>query len=471
MSMAEDTRKRPDFSSDHSSNSAREPASDPLAELARLIGQNDPFNDISRRGAARKPFDSFKADDRPAPEWLARPASSQDDDYADQPAPPRASYQAPYREESHEPAAHYDAPPERDYRPQPVVPAFAHETQHAHDTHAAPDYSAHDQHADPYQADDRYRVALPSGDYEGDGYYAEDGHLPPQGEEGPVRDKRRGGIVTIAAVLGLAVIGTAGAFGYRAFTSGSGSSSSPPVIKADPAPAKTVPAAPAAAAADAQGKPFQDRIGGADTATRTAPREEQPVSLPIAPSQRTAAALPPATAPLPSAQTTSPLVPPMPPASSMSEPKRVKTIPIRPTDSNAGDPAPIASAPAAQTRAPAAKQPSGASPMSIGPRSSEPSSRTKVATRSAPPAAAGSYVVQVSAQRTEAEAQSSYQSLQAKYPSVLGGRDANFRRVDLGDKGGVFYRAQVGSFATSEQASAFCDNLKAAGGQCIVQRN
>ncbi len=80
-------------------------------------------------------------------------------------------------------------------------------------------------------------------------------------------------------------------------------------------------------------------------------------------------------------------------------------------------------------------------------------------------------MVQVSSQRTEAEAQSSYQALQQKYPSVLGGREANIRRVDLGDKGGVFYRAQVGSFATSEQATAFCNSLKAAGGQCIVQRN
>jgi cell division septation protein DedD len=84
---------------------------------------------------------------------------------------------------------------------------------------------------------------------------------------------------------------------------------------------------------------------------------------------------------------------------------------------------------------------------------------------------AGAYVVQVSAQRTEAEAQSSYRALQQKYPAVLGSREANIRRVDLGDKGGIFYRAQVGSFATSEQATAFCDNLKAAGGQCIVQRN
>ena len=85
--------------------------------------------------------------------------------------------------------------------------------------------------------------------------------------------------------------------------------------------------------------------------------------------------------------------------------------------------------------------------------------------------ASGAYVVQVSAQRSEAEAQSSYQALQAKYPGVLGGRSANIRRVDLGDKGGVYYRAQVGTFASSEQATTFCNSLKDAGGQCIVQKN
>jgi hypothetical protein len=104
-------------------------------------------------------------------------------------------------------------------------------------------------------------------------------------------------------------IGTAGAFGYRAYTSGTSSPSSPPIIKADPTPAKSVPAAPAAAAsADAQSKPFQDRIGAQASAERVVPREEQPVSLPIAP------AAPRVTAPQPSAQAVAPLVSPPPPS-------------------------------------------------------------------------------------------------------------------------------------------------------------
>jgi len=463
MSMAEDTRKRPDFSSDNSPSAG----SDPLAELARLIGQSDPFTDLGKRNV-RSPLDSVRHDDRPAPEWLARPASSPDHDEHDYGAQPVQPYAPSYRAEQDDAPAQYQQPVQSDYHPQ----GFADDGRHADDRHAG-EHAAHDpnayrdehgefQQAGDYQPDDRYRVALPSGQYESDSYYAEDGHMPPQGDEGVVTGRRRGGLVTIAAVLGLAVIGTAGAFGYRAFTSNSGGTSSPPVIKADPTPAKTIPAPAAAASADPS-KPFQDRIGAPASAERVVPREEQPVSLPVA------TAAPRVTAPQPSAQSIAPLVSP-PPPTSVNEPKRVKTIPIRQdsTDNTGAMAAPPAVAPAA--RAPAAKQ-SGASPMTIAPQSEPPAPRTKLATRTPAPAASGAYVVQVSAQRTEAEAQSSYQALQSKYPSVLGGRAANFRRVDLGDKGGVFYRAQVGSFATSEQATTFCNSLKDVGGQCIVQKN
>ena len=44
------------------------------------------------------------------------------------------------------------------------------------------------------------------------------------------------------------------------------------------------------------------------------------------------------------------------------------------------------------------------------------------------------------------------------------------KRADLGDKG-VYYRAMVGPFASSEEAAQVCGNLKTAGGQCVVQKN
>jgi hypothetical protein len=78
------------------------------------------------------------------------------------------------------------------------------------------------------------------------------------------------------------------------------------------------------------------------------------------------------------------------------------------------------------------------------------------------------FAVQVLSQESESAALSSYQNLQARYPNLLGLYKAGIRQ-DATDKG-VFYRAQVGPFATIEQATGLCGNLQAAGGFCIVIR-
>jgi hypothetical protein len=82
----------------------------------------------------------------------------------------------------------------------------------------------------------------------------------------------------------------------------------------------------------------------------------------------------------------------------------------------------------------------------------------------------GGYVVQVSAERSDVKAQTSFKTLQSRYPHVLGGRSPLIRRVKLGEKG-IFYRAQIGPFDTVEQAQRLCARLKSAGGQCMVQKN
>jgi len=84
--------------------------------------------------------------------------------------------------------------------------------------------------------------------------------------------------------------------------------------------------------------------------------------------------------------------------------------------------------------------------------------------------AGGGYAVQVTSQRSEAEAQSAFRALAAKYPDQLGGHAPIIRRADLGSKG-VYYRALVGPYASMEQAAGVCSSLKAAGGNCIVQKN
>jgi cell division protein FtsN len=94
----------------------------------------------------------------------------------------------------------------------------------------------------------------------------------------------------------------------------------------------------------------------------------------------------------------------------------------------------------------------------------------RVGGRGQDPHPAGSYVVQVASQRSEAGAQAAFRNLQAKYASQLGGRHALIHKVELGAKG-TYYRAMVGPFATANEAGELCSGLKAAGGQCIVQKN
>ena len=52
----------------------------------------------------------------------------------------------------------------------------------------------------------------------------------------------------------------------------------------------------------------------------------------------------------------------------------------------------------------------------------------------------------------------------------LGSRQPSVRKVDLGAKG-TYYRTMVGPFANANEATELCSSLKAAGGQCLVQRN
>ena len=104
----------------------------------------------------------------------------------------------------------------------------------------------------------------------------------------------------------------------------------------------------------------------------------------------------------------------------------------------------------------------------VAPRSTQASAAPSQAGSAS--AAVHGYVVQVSARRSEADAQASFRSLQSKFPRQLGGRTAIVQRADLGAKG-IYYRALVGPFASAGAADQFCSSLKAAGGQCVVQRN
>ncbi len=80
----------------------------------------------------------------------------------------------------------------------------------------------------------------------------------------------------------------------------------------------------------------------------------------------------------------------------------------------------------------------------------------------------GDYSMQISSQPSEAGARQSYQDLSSRYASILGGRNYNIQRADIPNKG-VFYRVRI-PVGTRAEATALCNQYKAAGGSCFVAR-
>ncbi|RJF70385.1 SPOR domain-containing protein [Rhodopseudomonas palustris] len=492
--------------------------SDPLAELARLIGQNDPFGGQAPahgRPASRAtdfrpstplpPLDE-DAPPQPMPSWLQHRRAVEAE-----PAPvaPRPDFSKP-------PSFVTAAAPRRTEARGYEQPAFD-EPQPPYDDRLPPsqlDQQRYDQSQfDPRQAPDPYAAVQPSLPLEqpqfvparyDDALYGQldpsqvrpDASYPeaPYGYDDGYADEpepraakpRRNNMVTVAAVLALAVVGTGGAFAYRTF-SGTTRSGEPPVIKADPTPTKVM-AAPAAG--DAAGKPIQDRLAAGNGVEALVSREEQPAD-PSRAGQGARVVMPPLNQnPNPPAVgSVSPNARPnlQPPTNSASEePRRIKTYSIRPDQADTAA-APVATGSAkqaARAQPPAAPQQrpatrsaedanasAGNAPLSLNPTAA-PAQNQRVAALppAEAPATSGGYVVQISSQRSEADAKASYRALQSKFPSVLGSRQPLIKRADLGSKG-VYYRAMVGPFGTPDQAQQLCGSLKSAGGQCVVQRN
>ena len=476
--------------------------SDPLAELARLIGQTDPFASIGRanqpvqpRGGVRDQYEPPAAEDDAEaedvgvsagpPPWMQRVARQE----------------APQQEDLHQEDLHQEEP-EQDY-PSAVHPLHRYAAAHPApepDYHEAPPFADEADHEpDPSRYDDALYGQLDldvqqtphAQAYSDDPYSYQDGYA--EGAEEPVH-RRGGGMVTVVVVLALAVLGTGAAFAYRTYV-GSPRSGEPPIIKADTGPTKIVPAP-----ADANAK-VPHRLAAGDGTEKIVPREEAPVDVNTQPAPRMV--FPPLNqnANPPTVASVTPSGPPPANAGNgtmpNNEPRRIRTFSVRGDQpdgavGSATPPQPAAAKPAAAARAAAARNPSGPSaavnanastadaPLSLSPQATQPApaadARSRVAAntpvQSAPNGGggSGSYLVQVSSQKNEADAQASYRVLQGKFPSVLGSRAPLIKRADLGDKG-VYYRAMVGPFGSPDEASQFCGSLKTAGGQCVVQRN
>jgi cell division septation protein DedD len=520
--MANDPRYR---SSRPDRLSQDRPSGDPLSELARLIGQDDVAAATARNGASRRHRDGADREEvspapprrgGPAPEELHEAGSDRHGRYDESDArqggyepsaaglqegdayDPRAGNGAGYH--AYEDDGGFRRGSEADDRG-----AYAEGEGEAYD---APAY------------DDRYDEDPEAAGYDNGPYYGQDGRMAEDVYEG-APPRRRSRLFPLAVVLGVAVVGTAAAYGYRTWTNAG--SDTPPVIKANTDPTKLM-----ATGGDGQpGKQIYDRLDrGPGQNEQVVSREEEPVNLQgrSVPGDGLTTSGTVATGSLGGLPSGGPVAsPPMLSGGTPTtdgEPRRVRTIPIRPDQgagagaADANTTAPPAEMPAAAAPMPAAPTPAVQMPATPAPAASRgrgaraPKPPATVATAEPPPQAqdaeppaahappapapapaaaasgqphrvattsnaadgTGHYVVQVSSQRSEADAQASYKALQQKYASVLGGHDPIIRRADLGDKG-TFYRAQVGPFATMDEATQLCNSLKSAGGQCIIQRN
>lgn len=80
----------------------------------------------------------------------------------------------------------------------------------------------------------------------------------------------------------------------------------------------------------------------------------------------------------------------------------------------------------------------------------------------------GSVALQIGAYKSEDEASAAWKMFAHKH-AMASAYQSEVKKVDLGDKG-VWYRLRLGSFADKTAAVAFCDKLKADGGNCFLAR-
>jgi hypothetical protein len=390
------------------------------------------------------------------------------------------------------------AAPQQDYQqdypqeyPSAVHPLHRHAAQHAApepDYQELPAFAEADQALDPSRYDDALYGQVDPGAqpsqhdpaYADDAYAYQDGY-DDQAEE-PAR--KRGGMISVAVVLALAVVGTGAAFAYRTYV-GSSRSGEPPIIKADNSPTKIVPAP-----SDGTAK-VPDRMAIGDGAEKIVPREEAPVDVNARSGPRVVfPPLNPNGNPPPVASVAPVGTPAAGAGMPSNEPRKIRTLAVRGDQADgaavpvtspppAAKPAPAPRATASPPAAPATRSPpssanaSANGPLSLAPQAAPSAPAARVAATNPAPAAsagAGGYLVQVASQRSEADAQASFRALQGKYPAVLGSRSPLIKRADLGDRG-VYYRAMIGPFGSADEASQLCGSLKTAGGQCVVQRN
>lgn len=505
-------------------------AVDPLVELTRIVGQDDPLKDLfAQRGrgpaparqepsfAAAEPQTQSAPPAQGAPPAELRGALDEFEALLRRSEPARAAPVAepvPLPVQPSVPAAHpmpdFDnlvaeayarQPPPNAEQPRDLDQEAGYAPEARYDDYA---YEQQQASAATYQNDAR----------------AADNDMP---ELEPQRSRK--GLWTAAALIAVGVIGVGAAMLLRGGPVGT--NGQPPVISADAGPTKVAPANPGGAEIPNQNKQIYERAGETPAKQATVvSREEQPVDV-----QQAARSLPPRVvlagpgaatadaasgnplaqapaAPERSLTPAEPILTPSPPVPGLGEPRRVRTVSIRPDGTPA--PAPTANAAYSNGTAPAsnglaAARPQPAVPTTTAsappprPRPVEPPKTQERAATPAPatttstpvrlasaaptpaPAAtpapataairsgSGDFAVQLAAPGSESEARATFAALQRKFPEQLGGQAPIVRKTELAG-GKTVYRLRVGPYSR-EDATSMCSQLQSSGGQCFIAKN
>jgi SPOR domain len=451
----------------HNASAQSTPAgrNDPLAELARIVGQDDPFQSMLANNAPARPRNQASAslDDIFATREPVAPAAR-----AAQPQSGRGGVEMPA----------YDP-----YAQQPQ----SHAGHQGYGYQAAPSQGqgGYDQaeYADEYYDD---HAGQHAGQYE----QSDDMHYDAQR-----KPRSRKGILAIGAVAGAIVLGAGGAFllggNTTALTGGE-----PPLIKASADPVKVQPQNPGGVEIPNQNKQIYERADQSGD-TKVVNREEQPVDVKQAVringgnSAESTGATAPHAAPHAQQQAG---------GLNLGEPRKVRTVAIRPDGTTARpegqqpprpSPVPTMALPAAAQATPAANvaqaapaqpRPAATTPAATpAPKpvaaaatpASDASPQRVASVQPVAPAAApevtatGGFAVQLGVSGSESQAQSALEQYQRKY-SDLEGLPPLIRKAEV--NGNTVYRVRVGPMSRDE-ASSLCSKLQGQGGQCFVAKN
>jgi sporulation related protein len=297
-------------------------------------------------------------------------------------------------------------------------------------------------------------------------------------------DDVEGSRLPLLIVLALLVLAMFAGVVWLAYTQGvARGRGETPVLTAAAGPERVAPPGGGAGAqVPYQGfKIYEQPAPPDDEAADNTPKPPAPKPAPVAEAPPPKPApTPVAPAPAPTAMTAAPpkpVVAPPPAAAKPAAPAPKSVASLIQQSNTAPPPAKPVPAPKPVTPPPAMKQalvpppgPATGAPRQLGLATAPPPPVAKpiaAVPAPGPAAAAGGYVLQIGAYKSQADAEAAWKAYKGRHAALLTGYSENIQQVELGEKG-TWYRLRVAGLGDREVALALCDRLKADGGACIL---